>query len=88
MSESLPQITPEALAATLHDEFQQVIADLAQVVNAAPNGQLIAASEEKVRDLFARFRASAFQTAIQMRIDEAEASFPPSTRCQGPVLSK
>lgn len=88
MSTSLPQITPEALAAALHDEFQQLIADIVQVVNDAPNGQIIAASEEQVRDRLARFRASAFQTAIQMRIDEAEASFSPSTRRQRPVLSK
>jgi hypothetical protein len=47
-------------------------------VNQAPVGQVINASEEKVRDLFARFRHSAYQTALQLKIDAAEAAFSPS----------
>ena len=37
-----------------------------------------AISEEQVRDLFADFRREAYQAALQLRIDAAEAAFPPS----------
>ena len=33
---------------------------------------------EEVRDLFAELRQEAFEKALQMRTDAAEAAFPPS----------
>jgi len=41
-------------------------------------GRIIAGSEERVRDLFADLRQEAFEQAVQMRMDAAEAAFPPS----------
>jgi hypothetical protein len=38
----------------------------------------ISVSEEKVRDLFAALRLKAYERAVQMRLDAAEAAFPPS----------
>jgi hypothetical protein len=40
--------------------------------------RFITGSEEKVRDLFADLRRQAFEQAVQMRMDAAEAAFPPS----------
>ena len=44
-------------------------------------GKIVNASEEQVRDLFAKLRQEAFEQALQMRVDAAEAAFPPSEGC-------
>ena len=72
------QLSPEALLQSLRSRFEELCHDVADAVNQAPPGQVINASEEKVRDLFADFRRQAYQTALQLRIDAAEAAFPPS----------
>ena len=76
-----PQLSPEALLQSLRGRFEELCCRVADAVNQAPAGQAINASEDKVRDLFADFRRDAYQTALQLRIDAAEAAFPPS---QGP----
>jgi glycerol-3-phosphate O-acyltransferase len=76
--DSQPQLSPEAFAEALRAEFEAVCRQVAQAVNQAPAGQVINASEEKVRDLFADFRQKAYEQALQMRLDAAEAAFPPS----------
>ena len=40
--------------------------------------QVIRNSEHQARDALERFRQSAYQKAIQLKIDAAEAAFPPS----------
>ena len=58
---------------------------VADAINEAPPGQVIAGSEEPVRDLFADLRREAYEMAVQMRVDAAEAAFPPSEgRGHGP----
>jgi hypothetical protein len=58
-------------------------------VNAAPAGQIINASEEKVRDLLAEFRQATYQAAIQLRTDAAQAAFSPSAApCDGRAAAK
>ncbi len=73
-----PQLAPEALLQSLRGRFEELCRSIADAVNQAPAGQVINASEEKVRDLFADFRRQAYQMALQLRIDAAEAAFPPS----------
>lgn len=73
-----PQLSPEALVQSLRSRFEELCHGVADAVNQAPPGQVINASEDKVRDLFADFRRQAYQTALQLRIDAAEAAFPPS----------
>jgi hypothetical protein len=58
--------------------LEDVLGRVADAVNAASPGQVIAGSEEPVRDLFAAFRREASQLAVPMRVDAAEAAFPPS----------
>jgi hypothetical protein len=76
--EPQPQLSPEALLQSLRSRFENLCRSVADAVNQAPAGQVINASEDKVRDLFADFRRQAYQTALQLRIDAAEAAFPPS----------
>jgi hypothetical protein len=73
-----PQLSPEQLLDQLREGFEKLCRDVTDAVNQAPAGQVINASEEKVRDLVANFRQTTYQTAIQLRLDAAQAAFPPS----------
>src|SRR3954451_19671896 len=76
--DGLPKISRDQFIASMRGKFEEILGGVADAVNAAPDGQIINASEEKVRDLFADFRRGAFEAALQARIDAAEAAFPPS----------
>lgn len=73
-----PILSADALASQLRERFEQLCRDMAAAVNEAPAGSVINASEEKVRDLLADFRSVAYQAALQLRLDAAQAAFPPS----------
>ena len=73
-----PTIPSDALLQQLREDFEQLCQEVTAAVNAAPAGQVINASEEKVRDLFADFRQLTYQTAVQLRLEAAEAAFSPS----------
>ena len=76
--DSPPQVSAEALIEQLRAKFEQLCREVADAVNQAPPGQVINASEEKVRDLLAGFRQTTYQTAVQLRLQAQEAAFPPS----------
>jgi hypothetical protein len=78
--EPVPMLSREAYLDTMRAEMENLLNQVADAVNAALPGQVIAGSEEQVRDLFATFRRRAYEKAIQMRVDAAEAAFPPSGR--------
>jgi hypothetical protein len=63
---------------SMRAKVEEMLGQVADAVNEAPAGRVIAGSEERVRDLFADLRQQAFETAMQMRTDTAEAAFPPS----------
>jgi len=65
----------------MRNKMEEVLGRVADAINEASPGRIIAGSEEQVRDLFADLRQQAFETGLQMRVDAAEAAFPPS---QGP----
>ena len=73
-----PQLSAPALLEQLRGPFEKLCQEVADAVNQAPAGQVIDASEEKVRDLLADFRQATYQAAVQLRLDAAEAAFPPS----------
>jgi hypothetical protein len=79
-----PQLSAQDLLELLRGRFEQLCQGVADAVNRAPPGQVINASEEKVRDLFADLRQATFQAAVQLRLDAAQAAFPPSPAPQGP----
>lgn len=76
--DSLPPVSPEAFLDALRAQFETLCRGVIDAVNQAPTGQVINASEEKVRNLFADFRQNAYQQALQMKLDAAEAAFSPS----------
>ena len=76
--DSQPQVSAEALIEQLREKFEQLCRGVAEAVNQAPPGQVINASEEKVRDLLAGFRQTTYQTAVQLRLQAQEAASPPS----------
>ena len=79
--ESTPQLSRQEFIDRMRQKVEEMLGQVADAVNEAPPGQVIAGSEEPVRDLFAGLRRGAYEMAVQMRLDAAEAAFPPS---QGP----
>ncbi len=73
-----PQASADDLIAALRQQFEQLCHDINAAVNAAVPGRVITDSEEKVRDLLARFRQRTYQTAVQLRLDAVQAASPPS----------
>ena len=76
--EPTPELSREAYIQAMRQRVEELLGKVADAVNAAAPGQIITGSEEKVRDLFADLRRQAFEQAVQMRMDAAEAAFPPS----------
>lgn len=76
--EPTPRLSREAYIQAMRQRVENLLGQVADAVNAAAPGQIITDSEEKVRDLFADLRRQAFEQAVQMRMDAAEAAFPPS----------
>jgi hypothetical protein len=73
-----PRVSPQQFAESMKQEFEEFATKVMEAVNDAPDGQWIAGSEEKVRDLCAAMRQKVFERAVQERVDAAEAAFPPS----------
>jgi hypothetical protein len=73
-----PTFSRDEFIRRMRAKFEQTLGQVADAINEAPPGQIIAVSEEQVRDLFADLRRQAFEAGLQMRVDAAEAAFPPS----------
>lgn len=78
-----PKVFEPKFAESMRQEAEQLLKDVMEAVNQAPDGDWIAGSEEQVRDRLAEFRKRVFQAALQARIDAAEAAFPPSADDSG-----
>ena len=79
----LPPLSPESFVEKMRGEVERVLGEVAEAVNKAPTGRVITDSEEKVRNLMSDLRRTVYETAVQMRVDEAEKSFFSSDR-RGP----
>jgi len=75
----LSRVPPEEFVESMKDELEQYAQEVMDAVNQAADGEWIAGSEERVRDLSAEMRRKVFERAVQKRVDAAEAAFPPST---------
>jgi hypothetical protein len=73
-----PTFSRDAYVLAMRQRVDEVLGKIADAVNEAVPGKIINGSEEKVRDLFGDLRKQAFELAVQMRVDAAEAAFPPS----------
>lgn len=83
--ERLAKMSETAYVEAMRVEFERVMKQVAEAVNQAPEGRVIDASEERARDLLGDFRAKAYQTALQMRVDAAEAAFSPGGSPDAPT---
>jgi len=72
------RVPPEELVESMKEEMEQYAKEVMEAVNQAPDGEWIAGSEERVRNLSAEMRRRIFERAVQQRVDAAEAAFPPS----------
>jgi len=73
------KITAEELKTALADDMDQLFTDVAEAMNSAKPGSIIADSEEPVRDANAEFRQRAFQKALSLLQNKQEA-FSPSAQ--------
>jgi hypothetical protein len=74
------QVAPEVFVEKMKVEMEEYLRGVMEAVNKAPDGAWIVGSEEQVRELSAEFRRQAYERAVQMKVDAAEAAFPPSKR--------
>lgn len=75
-----PKVPRDEYMTQMKAEMEAYLASVVEAVNQAPDGDWVGGSEEQVRDLSAEFRRQAFERAVQMRVDKAEAAFPPSAQ--------
>jgi hypothetical protein len=75
---STPQMSRQEFIDRMRQKVEETLGCVADAINEASPGQIIAGSEEPIRDLFADLRRDAYEMAVQMRVDAAEAAFPPS----------
>jgi hypothetical protein len=74
------QVASDKFVESMQQEMQQYLQSVMKAVNNAPDGDWIGGSEEQVRDLSADFRRQVFEKAVQLKVDAAEAAFPPSAQ--------
>jgi hypothetical protein len=68
----------EEFISEMRKKMEEALGRVADAINDAPPGRIISGSEEQVRDVFADLRQQAFEMGLQMRLNAAEAAFPPS----------
>ena len=75
------KITAEQLETVLQKDFKRLVEEVAEAMNSAQPGRIIADSEEPVRDASAVFREQLYQKAMDLLQNKQEA-FPPSEDSQ------
>ncbi len=73
--EPMPKMSREEYLVVMRQKMEAMLGQVADAINDAPDGYIIADSEEKVRDLFADLRQQAF-----------ELGFADASRCGGKPL--
>jgi len=82
--DGLPALSADVLIERTRGQVEQLMRDVAAAVNTAPAGRVISGSEEQVRDLLGEFRQRIYETALQMRVDAAQAAFSPGGPSDSP----
>jgi hypothetical protein len=77
---ALPKLDRKAYEEQMRAEFERAMREVADAVDGAPQGRVIRDSEEKARDALDRFRKTAYEKAVQMKVNAAEAAFSPSAQ--------
>jgi hypothetical protein len=81
--EELPPLDPVLFVSAMLPQLEDMLWRLAEAVNDAPTGRILAASEAHVRELMADFCADAVEMGLQLRLDAAEAMRPLGLRPTG-----
>lgn len=76
--DELPKLDREAFRKRMMAEFERTLTEVANAVDDAKAGRLIRDSEEPARVSLDRFRQVMYETAMQTKLDAAQAAFPPS----------
>ena len=76
-------VSPESFVVAMRQETEEMLRQVIEAVNRAPDGAWINASEEEVRDVLAEYRRRVYEKALQMRTDAAEGAFSPGGRGNG-----
>jgi hypothetical protein len=75
------RITAEELLAGMQDDMKALAEQIAEAINKAKAGRIIADSEEPVRDACAVFRQRAYQKAVDLLGERmAKEDFSPSSQ--------
>ena len=72
----------------MREMTQTMLREVAEAVNKAPDGAWINGSEMQVRDALAVFRRKAYEKALQMRTDAAQAALSPGGCSDGQALAE
>jgi hypothetical protein len=73
-----PKLSRDEYVRQMRAKSEETLGRVADAINEVTPGHIISGSEERVRDLFEDLRQQAYQAGLQMRVDAAEATFPPS----------
>lgn len=76
--DALPKLDRDAYREQMRVEFERALSEVADAIDKAPKGRVIRDSEERARDALDRFRQAAYEKAMQLKIEAAEAAFSPS----------
>jgi hypothetical protein len=79
------KLSPQQLIESLRLEFERTVVEVADAVNAAPDGRVISGSEHQVKDLMDNLRAKVFQRALQLKADSVESAFSPGKPVDRPT---
>ena len=70
-------VSPQAFIREMRGETDQMLGEVMEAVNKAPDGYWINGSEKQVRDVMGEFRRRVFERALQMKTNMAEGAFSP-----------
>ena len=82
------KISVDELKNALGVDIERLCREVVEAVNEARPGQVIADSEEPVRDASAEFRERLYQKALELRQRRIEPSFSPSAQCENTELAQ
>ena len=76
------RVSAEELKQAWKADFDRLAEEVAEAMNAAQSGSIIADSEEPVRDASAEFRERLYQRALGLLQDKQEAFSPSAERAE------
>jgi riboflavin biosynthesis pyrimidine reductase len=76
------KVTAEELEEVLSEDIHRLAKEIAEAMNSAQPGRIIADSEEPVRDAHAEFRQRAYQKALSLLQKKQEAFSPSAERTE------